>query len=59
VVFVVDIVALGQAFLRVFNVSPVSIIPPRLSILIIFWGMNKRLVVARPQFRNIVSPPST
>jgi hypothetical protein len=32
--FMVDNVALGQVFLRVFRFSPVSIIPPWLSILI-------------------------
>jgi hypothetical protein len=32
--FVLDIVALGQVFLRVLRFSPVNIIPPWLSILI-------------------------
>jgi hypothetical protein len=37
--FVVDKVALGQVFLRILQFSPVSIIPPSLSKLII-WGMH-------------------
>jgi hypothetical protein len=37
--FVVDRVALGQRFIRVLQFSPVIIIPPRLSVIII-WGMN-------------------
>jgi hypothetical protein len=46
----VDKVALGQVRLRVLLFSPVSIIPPRLSIFIyhLVW----------PQFRDIVSPPT-
>jgi hypothetical protein len=39
--FVVDRMALGQGFLRVIRHSPVSIIPPWLSILIYhFWDEN-------------------
>jgi hypothetical protein len=38
VIFVVDKATLGQGFLRVFRFSPVSIIPPWLSILICHPG---------------------
>jgi hypothetical protein len=44
--FSADKVALGHVFLRVPRSSSVSIIPPWLSIFII-WAINNRLVVGR------------
>jgi len=55
--FVVDKVALGQVFLQVLRFSPVSIIPPWLSILIYHLGMNKGPLVAAVQRHSLT--PST
>jgi hypothetical protein len=52
VAFVVDKVALGQSFLQVVRFSPVSIIPPWLSIVIIWRGEQQAGLW--PLFRHTV-----
>jgi hypothetical protein len=49
VVFVVDKVALGQAFLRVLRFSPLSVVPPWLSVLI-YLGMNIKPFCGRSSY---------
>jgi hypothetical protein len=53
--FVVDKVALGQVFLRVFRFSPVSIIPPSFSVRI-YHLVDEQYFRQWQRFRDVVSP---
>jgi hypothetical protein len=55
--FVVDLVVLGQIFLRILRYSPVNIIPPLLHIhSYIMWGIDKGLVRGPVPQRNSLTP---
>jgi hypothetical protein len=54
---VVDIVLLGQVFLRIVLCSPVSIVPPMLSIhLCIIWGMDSGPFSSTVSRRHSMTP---